>query len=54
VMMPYPCWDPSASAVKIRKVASCIALPLIRPLYTDELTVSRQWDPMRVDGPPYW
>src|SRR5260370_28002705 len=39
-MIPYPCWDPSASAVKIRNVASCIALPLIPPLYTDELTMS--------------
>src|SRR5260370_15852351 len=39
-MIPYPCWDPSATAVKIRTVASCIALPLIPPLYTDELTMS--------------
>jgi hypothetical protein len=40
VMIPYPCWDPSASAVKIRNVASCIALLLIPSLYTDELAVS--------------
>ena len=25
VMIPYPCWAPSASAVRIMKVASCIA-----------------------------
>src|SRR3984957_12614006 len=39
-MIPYPCWLPSASAVRIRKVASCIARIAIPTLYIVELAVA--------------
>src|SRR5260370_41228282 len=39
-MIPYPCWLPSASAVRIRNVASCIARSVILTLYTAELAVA--------------
>src|SRR6201995_3338745 len=38
-MIPYPCWLPDASAVRIRNVASCIARVLITATYIDELAV---------------
>src|SRR6266576_821098 len=40
-MIPYPCWLPSASAVRIRNVASCIARSVIHTLYTVGLAVAR-------------
>src|SRR5882757_2552178 len=40
-MIPYPCWLPSASAVRIRNVASCIARSVILTLYTAELAVPK-------------
>src|SRR5262245_53832006 len=39
-MIPYPCWVPDASAVKMRNVASCIARVLITATYIDELAVA--------------
>src|ERR1700722_11463626 len=38
--IPYPCWLPSASAVRIRKVASCIARSAIATVYTVELAMT--------------
>src|SRR6266481_2048723 len=40
-MIPYPCWLPSASAVRIRNVASCIARSVIHTLYTVGLAAAR-------------
>src|SRR5215470_10355299 len=39
-MIPYPCWLLSASAVRIRNVASCIARSVILTLYTVELSMA--------------
>src|SRR3954447_22482686 len=38
-MIPYPCRLPAASAVRIRKVASCIVRLAISAIYTDELAL---------------
>src|ERR1700678_2964090 len=39
-MIPYPCWLPLASAVRIMKVASCIARIAIQTLYTVERAIA--------------
>src|SRR5262245_25338169 len=39
-MIPYPCWLPSASAVRIRNVASCIARSVTLTLYTAGLAMA--------------
>src|SRR5262249_60597288 len=40
VMIPYPCWLPFASAVRIMKVASCIARTGMQTLYTAERAIA--------------
>jgi hypothetical protein len=44
-MIPYPCWVPDASAVRIKNVASCIARVLITATYIDELAVASPYSP---------
>src|SRR6185437_9871117 len=44
-MIPYPCWVPDASAVRMRNVASCIARLLITATYIDELAVASSYSP---------
>src|SRR3984957_15991124 len=41
LMIAYPCWLPSASAVRIRKVASCIGRLVIRKVYIFHLYMAR-------------
>src|SRR5262249_21155453 len=40
MMIPYPCWLPFASAVRIMKVASCIARTGMQTLYTAERAIA--------------
>src|SRR5262249_58244457 len=40
MMIPYPCWLLLASAVRIMKVASCIARMGMQTLYTAELAIA--------------
>src|SRR6185312_10388383 len=49
-MIPYPCWVPDASAVRIRNVASCIARVLITATYIDELAVASPSSPRHETG----
>src|SRR5690348_18440688 len=37
--IPYPCWLPAASAVRIRNVASCIGRLVMPAVYIAELTI---------------